>query len=759
MLKTDVIWPEAFRYQSNSDWEPIAFFSEALCNSSSFDLMLGFFSSAAINVLSYGFAAFIYNGGKMRMIINDILSSDDLSAISVAQEPGELPYFDLNDLEQLSIILNKRDKHFFECLAWLIRNNRIDVKITRMVNGAGIAHTKCGIFSDNVNTVSFDGSVNFSLTALIHNKESLSVNCDWNGLADQKRIEDTKNKFESAFYGRDADIEFIDAKKLLDNVQNNIVRKELNELLEDELEIINNTLSSTLPKSIDSILQKTRQKINKAIIEIREEMGFNGDNPRFPYTSGPREYQITAFNNWKNNGQRGFFAMATGTGKTITSLNCLLEIYNRLGYYKALIIVPTISLVDQWAKECQKFRFNNIIKIYSQSPSWKKEVTNLEILESLNNQKKPVNYILICTYASFSKTSINSKLLGLPKNKVLLIADEAHNMGSNQLCTILPRITYGRRIGLSATPYRQYDEKGNRKIGDFFGFKDDEYTFTYSMKEAIEKGVLCRYYYYPHVVNLTDNEFQEYLELSNKIAKYLTYNGSDFKEDPMLTALLIKRKRIVHKAINKVSKFKEIIENYYETKGSLKYSLIYVPEGYTSDFEEYQISEEIEDDSESLRLIDVYTSVVRDVYPTVTVSQFTASTSNRDELLNEFAQGKIDVLTSMKCLDEGVDVPRSELAIFCASTGNPRQFIQRRGRILRTHKDKPYAVIHDLIVAPLVNNGTDAYQVERNLIKSELKRVKDFASLSENPTETLMELTPILNHYNLNLYDEDDQTR
>ncbi len=138
MLKTDVTWPESFRYQTNSEWEPVGFFSESLCNATSFDLMLGFFSSSAINVLSYGFASFIYNGGKMRMIINDILSCDDASAISMAHDGNDLPFFDLKNLEQLSYTLNKRDKHFFECLAWLIRNDRIEIKIVRMVNGSEI---------------------------------------------------------------------------------------------------------------------------------------------------------------------------------------------------------------------------------------------------------------------------------------------------------------------------------------------------------------------------------------------------------------------------------------------------------------------------------------------------------------------------------------------------------------------------------------------------------------------------------------------
>ena len=134
------------------------------------------------------------------------------------------------------------------------------------------------------------------------------------------------------------------------------------------------------------------------------------------------------------------------------------------------------------------------------------------------------------------------------------------------------------------------------------------------------------------------------------------------------------------------------------------------------------------------------------------VKQYTASTSNRDNVIKGFQNGEIDVLTSMKCLDEGVDVPRSELAIFCASTGNPRQFIQRRGRVLRTHKDKAFAVIHDLVVVPETNDET-TFEMEKSMIKKELERVVDFSTLALNKPDTYNELKSILNYYNLNLYD------
>ena len=378
MLKTDIDWPASFRYKSNSEREPIGFFSDALCNSNTFDIMLGFFSSAAINVLAYGFASFIYNGGKMRMIINDILSSDDISVISMANDGSNLPYFDLRDLDQLSTTLNKRDRHFFDCLAWMIRNDRIEIKVVRMVNGRGIAHTKCGTLSDGTNKVAFEGSVNFSLSALVHNRESLSVSCDWNGPADKSRIQDIQESFDNCFSGVETDVEFVSAESLKGYTLSHSSDKELSDILSEELKLLEDLDTSVLPSTVKEVLRKTKAKVLENVTKLKEEESRNMDLPHFPFPKGPKDYQVKAFELWKENDQRGFFAMATGTGKTVTSLNCLLEIYNRLGYYKAIIVVPTVALVDQWAVECHRFGFNNVVRIYSQSPSWTKEVADYE---------------------------------------------------------------------------------------------------------------------------------------------------------------------------------------------------------------------------------------------------------------------------------------------------------------------------------------------------------------------------------------------
>ena len=347
MLKTDITWSDDFRYRTKSEWEPVGFFSEALCNATSFDLMLGFFSSAAINVLSYGFATFLYNGGKMRMIVNDILSAEDVNVISIARESTALPYFNLKDLEALSYTLNRRDRHFFDCLAWLIRRECIDIRIVRIVNGAGIAHTKCGTFSDGINRIAFNGSLNFSLSALLHNKEELSVNCDWNGAADISRINSIQRDFDQSFNGLDPDVEFVKAEEIKNYILNREKPKTIEELLSEELELIETTKSIDIPESVRKILDKTRIKVLSAIDKLSRVEHNNDEVPRFPYASGPREYQVEAFENWRKT-QKGLFAMATGTGKTLTSLNCLLEIFKRKGYYKAIILVPTLTLVDQW---------------------------------------------------------------------------------------------------------------------------------------------------------------------------------------------------------------------------------------------------------------------------------------------------------------------------------------------------------------------------------------------------------------------------
>lgn len=743
----EVDWAEDGTYRPDEYNSPEKFFNDCLENSKEFDLQLGYFSSATISVLADGFASFISNGGKMRLVINHIVSDEDKNAISKGIHGGVIDCFDLSNFEELKKTFDEYQQQFFECLAFLIYNKRIDIRIIKPRNKKGIAHTKSGQFRDGDSTTSFTGSANFTISGLFNNLEEIKIDrSDSIDMMVQNRIDSQREEFDSIMKMTKRNIEYLSPDNLISAIQTNYGDKDIEELLDVE---------KKLRKLKKERAIRERQKRVDMVCEDFKEI-----EPRFPYSSGPREYQKLAFENWKNKGQKGLFAMATGTGKTITSLNCLLEIYLRKGYYKAIILVPTITLVNQWEQECRKFRFSNIIKVYSKNLTWRDEVERVRFNEKYRTEREPeVSYIVISTYASYSREKVFNVLNDFDKRKLLMIADECHNMASGSLVKRLKNIPYLRRIGLSATPDRQFDDSGNTKLRKFFG-SEEKYTYEYSMEEAIKNGVLCKYMYYPHLVRLTSDEMDAYVELSEKISKYFNYNTCTFDDpDEMLKRLLLARKRIIHKAANKLPAFIDIIEKRHGENGNLKFSLIYVPEGNKPDYiggtDDFDKSEDIKDDEDADHLINIYTQAVAEIDERVTVRKFTSGQRDREEILDDFATGKLHVLTSMICLDEGVDVPRSELAIFCSSTGNPRQFIQRRGRVLRTHPDKKIAELHDLVVVPEVSPNSSSYRMEQSLLRGELLRVNNFALLSENPSYSETELREVMDHYGLNLYNND----
>ena len=737
----EVDWAEDGTYVPGEEYSPERFFNDCLHNSKEFDLQLGYFSSAAISVLADGFASFISQGGQMRLVINHIVSQADKDAISKGIYGTFIDCFDLTNFETLRTTFDEYQQQFFDCLAYLIKIKRLDIRIIKPKGKKGIAHTKSGQFRDGDSITSFTGSANFTLSGLFNNLEEIKIDrSDSIDTMVQKRIVKQRKEFDAIMLYQKRGIEYLSPENLISAIASTYGDKDIEELLDVE------------EKLKEYKRRKKAENLQTPLMAKEETIEVE---PHFPYPNGPREYQKKAFNKWKKS-QSGLFNMATGTGKTLTSLNCLLQIYKQFGYYKAIILVPTVTLVEQWEKECRKFNFQHIVKVCSKNKGWKGEIDRLTMKEYFNPTNSPINYVVISTYASFARDNVFHDLLSLSK-KCLLIADEAHNMGSKRILDRIDSVgkKFKRRIGLSATPERQFDEKGNKELRRFFN-SENEYTFVYSMEEAIKNKFLCEYYYFPHVVRLCDDEMYDYMEISQKLGKIYRYNGGYLDlEDEIVRALLLKRKRIIHKARNKQDAFKNIIEERYKEKGNLKYTLVYVPEGLKPDSiaDVYDSSDVVEDDTEADKLIDEYTQIVMNVSKTTTVRKFVSGQKNREVILEDFANGDLEVLTSMKCLDEGVDVPRSEMAIFCASTGNPRQFIQRRGRILRTHKDKKYAYIHDLVVVPDIGADCVDYEMERKLILSELKRIRDFASLSRNLDYSYTELEEVLNFYNVPLLD------
>lgn len=734
MLK-DCDWSLDGDYKSGSENEPLQFYLDGLTHSTEFNLLLGYFSSSAISLLSVGFATFISRGGKMRMVINHLLSEKDKEAILNAENHDLLnKVFDLNDIVKLEKALDEYSTHFFECLAYLIAQKRIEIKVIKPKSGKGISHYKSGVFSDGENYVKYKASCNFTLFGLSENLEELEASFSWEDEKSKRQVRKQLNLIDKYFSESDDDVEYLSTEKIEVVLRDRFDKKDIDELIVQEEQLLKKKKNLVL----NPRLKQTITKLFEEIERIRR-------TPRFPYSEGPREYQKNAYEKWVKNDYSGVFAMATGTGKTITSLNCLLNEYQKTNTYRAVITVPTIALIEQWTKECLQFNFKNIITVSSKA-NWDTALAFFNTASKLID----TSYIVIVTYASLPKPKFQGYFRHLP-NDTILITDETHNLGSQGLLRLLPEIHLKKRIGLSATPNRKFDEAGNDAIQQFFN-DTPPYIVSYSMEEALKIGWLCKYTYYPHVVKLTDEELKKYKEISLQLIKMGLFDkdSGSLKSTPEIEKKLLERKRIIHKAANKLDAFKSILSREFSIRNTLKYTLVYVPEGAESDYSERDYGIETDDEN---RLINDYTRAVSNVDESIMVKQYTSKSVNRAEILHDFEHGRVHVLTSMKCLDEGVDVPRSELAIFCASTGNPRQFIQRRGRVLRLHKDKVHAVIHDLVVVPEVDSEDSNYEMERNLVKKEIERVVDFANMALNKTMTYDTLKSTLDHYNLNLND------
>ena len=694
-------------YSSGYD-EPKEFFTEALIESSTFDLGLGFFSSSGIRSLAYGFALFIANGGKMRVVINHILSKEDKTAI----ENGQKHLIDdfesriLSDIAKLTKTLSTEDEHFFRCLSYLISINRIEFVATISTKG-GLGHDKYGVFTDEKgNKVAFIGSANFSQSALELNGETITV---FTSPDDNKRIAEYQALFDKSWENDTPHLLHIP----IDNVKT-VISEEFPKTSFEQLlgESINLREYNSFTNHSKPLSQRLLDKI-----EHKEQ------EPRFPFPE-ERQIQIDAYNAWIDNGKTGVFAMATGSGKTVTALNCLRKQYKENGFYKAIIVVPTQALAIQWEKEAKAFNFQNIVSTHTDK-EWKHTLSRY-ITRSLLDQSKSI--VIITTYATFNRKDIQlfiQKVKGL--DTFLYIADEAHNIGSSSSLKHLPH-NIQWRIGLSATPERIYDDFGSEKLYNFFNSRPPEYTYRFTMKQAIEDNILCHYDYYPIFVELTNSEMEEYEVISAQLRKFIDPDTGKYK--PEAEKLLLKRKRIIHKAENKKIAISNLLDELKQ-KRKLDYTFVFVPEGYEPD---YSVNDTYDIEQDDIHIIDEYAQMFKE--HGYSYHKYISGLDDAPNVLKSFADGDIQILLSMKCLDEGVDIPRAEHAIFCSSTGNPRQFVQRRGRVLRKSKEKEKAKIWDLIVTP-PNIEDDSIGIERNMFMSEVKRIVNFAALADNQIDII----------------------
>lgn len=718
-------FPATGQYSSDSNHIPLEFYDSAFPIAHTIDMVLGYFSSNAIKTLSMSFAEFIYYGGRLNIVTNHELSASDrdhlLINIGIDKEDQVIDIF--KDIELLRKELGPYGQHFFDCLKYLLKHERLTIQPV-MHKPVALAHYKKILLFDGVDYLYVHGSANFTSAGIIRNGESFTVDKSWGSTTECFRIKEEIKNFHqilskdhpSYVYLKPADVTAI-----INEVGNN--RSQI-ELLEDVVDLRHKI---EYPEKVKAIITKREEQFRLRVEEIKSE-------PHFPEGKTPKPYQIEAYNNWVSHGYSGIFAMATGTGKTITSLNCLLNEYEKTSQYHAIILVPSIALLNQWEDEVKAFNFINILKVGGGN-NWETDFVNYAARYQLGVKR---NLVIIATYDSYIIERFQ-KLFQKMEPDFTLIADEAHNMGAENKRAVFDRCHIVKRIGLSATPKRVYDDEGTIFINRFFT-DEEPYIFSFSMSLALQEHYLTDYKYFPILVELNDAELEQYIEISKKLLRYFDSEKNTYSKDPMVEVLLLQRKNLIHKAANKVNCFKDILLELRRIN-KLKYIFSYIPEGFVT-----------EEDGSRERMLNKFLKAANEVLPTLKMNSYTAEDQNLKDLLRGFSEGIIDLLFAMKMLDEGVDVPRAEVGIFASSTGNPRQFIQRRGRLLRRHEKKPLAYIYDMVVIPRIGKeDTPFFRMERSLVHNELRRVAYFASLAINFYDTRTELNDVCTKYNLDL--------
>lgn len=703
-------------YRSKLDNVIRDFYNPVLKQAVKYKRAVGFFSSSALLSLTAGICGLVENGGSIQLIASPKLSSEDVEAINdgIRRRDEVIKEALLRELKEPK---GKFEEARLNLLSNLIAANRLDIKIAFMEddNTVGMFHEKLGLMYDSDgNIIAFSGSMNESANAFVCNYEAIDVFSSWT--QDEERVLIKQSAFDAMWEDYEPSIKVMD----FPDVKDEILRRYR----------VNNRIDTQL--DCGSPVEK--------IAPTEEPVAPSG--PMIPSHVHMRQYQMDAIEEWANRNYVGIFDMATGTGKTYTALAAISRLYkDKHNNLAVLIICPYQHLVEQWKEDIVAFGMKPIV-CYSASSqrNWRERLKNAVTSFNLGVQE---HFCMVSTNATFSTDYVQEQVAKLVGN-IVLVVDEAHNFGAENLSqTLLPHIPY--RLALSATIDRHGDPEGTQKLYDYFGEKCIEYT----LKDAIDNGMLTPYYYHPVPVSLNEEELGDYLDLTKKIKKniYADKDGK-IKLSEYVKMLLIKRARIVAGAAEKFGTLRRLMKDY---KGDNQI-LVYCGATTMRDVDYQEGKPPINE----ARQIDIVAGMLgNDMGMRVTKFTSEENAEERERIKADFAEGTLlQALVAIRCLDEGVNIPSIRTAFILASSTNPKEYVQRRGRVLRKSPGKRYAVIFDFITLPLPLDKVDNYDSDviesvKSLAKREIIRMKDFAAIAENPFDSDSLIAEIQRNYDI----------
>lgn len=680
------------------------FYVPILSNAVMYKRAVGFFNSAALYEMAIGLRHLVEKQGKMELIVSPRLTEEDIQSINLGYKTREevIERALLRDFDEPK---SRTEFRKLNLLANLIAEGVLDIKVAFKINAnsAGIFHEKIGIVIDaEGNKVAFTGSMNETYSGLLQNYESIDVFCSWRD-EDYDRVNIKENAFDNLWDNLDTAMEVIPFPNV----------------------------------AVERLNSYKVEKTEPLCVEIQNEDDSQDVFFKIPDNVDLYDYQREAIESWKNNNYCGIFDMATGAGKTFTALGALSSLSKNLNNHIAVVIVaPYQHLVEQWVEDIIQFNVKPIVAYSYPGQKWRKQFSDAV---TAYNVGAIDNFCVIATNATFSLNDFQSILQKFKKNFAFVV-DEAHNFGAVKLSSLLPKKAR-YRLALSATIERFRDEEGTNKLRKYFG----KTCISFSLKEAIQKGFLTSYYYHPVVVYLNADEYEQYQEITKTIIRNGGASQENIDKNPYIEMLLIKRARIISGCKEKVPKLVEVMKPYRTDN----YILVYCgATKYDND------SSDLKDDDEVRQIEEVNKRLYYELG--MKVHKFTSEENKeeRDEIKRMFASGtELQVITAIKCLDEGVNIPSIKKAFILASSTNPKEYIQRRGRVLRRAKGKEYAEIFDFITLPRPLEevqfcSEEELSCDLSLVRKEFLRMIDFAETARNPFEIDKLKEDIQNAYN-----------
>ena len=655
------------------------------------DCMMGFFSSEVLVSLAPGLATFINSSQEsFRLIISPLLRAEDKEVIEQGiASPEDIASTALKDIIVTEDLV---EQHTLKCLSWLLRSGRVEIKIALMKDA--LFHPKVWLFRGDGDVIAAHGSSNMTDAGIRRNIEQISISKSWADPTQHYITEKFRNQFKQLWENEDHSCLVVALPQAIRDSLLQTYRSDTPPT-ETDLRTLYGRATGTInepPATYDSF------ELPRASFAIPSELQFE---------DGPFEHQGKAVSAWCEAGYRGVLEMATGSGKTIAAMICAHRLYEKHNPLLIVVAAPYVPLIQQWCDEISAFGLKAVNLTASNGARGRAQELS-RIKRRFRTGISDVE-IVVVSHRTLCDSGFKEEIEKFDCT-TLLIADEVHNLGSEGFITDLP-FFFDYRLGLSATPIRQYDEQGTEIMLSFFG----PVVFQFTLQEAIGR-CLVEYEYYVHPVELTQDEMDEWYALTAKI-KANAWRQADKEPDEYITKLLRDRRAILETAENKIDALEAVLIR--EDFRKLRHTLIYASD-------------------KAPQQLDAVNALLK--AHSVLFHQLTyQETANRDktkQIIRSFQEGTLRVLTAKRVLDEGVNIPQISKAFILASTTVERQWIQRRGRLLRTCREtgKTHSEIHDFIALPPDQNNSDSEA--RTLIRSELSRVREFASLARNAGRT-----------------------